>query len=66
MWVEQSSTAIAAALEALAHDSALRASMGVRAVQFARARFSWNAIASAMAEQYVAVARKGASRRVPV
>ena len=51
-WVKQTAPAIAAAIRTLADDPRRRAGMGERAAAFARARFSWDAIAPQMARLY--------------
>ena len=51
-WVEQTVPAIAAAIGVLADDPARRARMGERGAQFARDRYSWDAIAATMRAAY--------------
>jgi glycosyltransferase involved in cell wall biosynthesis len=54
-WVEQSATAIAAALRTLADDPRRRARMGERAAAFAREHYSWDAAAYLMVAAYTRV-----------
>lgn len=51
-WVEQSGSAIAAALRDLADNPERRALMGERAAAFAREAFRWDAVAPAMVRLY--------------
>jgi len=55
-WVEQTVPAIADALRTLAGDPARRARMGGHAAAFARAQYSWDAIAPVMARLYADLA----------
>jgi glycosyltransferase involved in cell wall biosynthesis len=62
-WVPQSAEAIADALLALLRDPEEARAMGKRGRTLARAKYSWDAIARAMADRYGAVV-DGRSGRV--
>ena len=54
-WVDQTSSAIAAAIRSLADDPGRRRSMGSLGAAFARDQYGWDAIAATMIELYAGV-----------
>ncbi len=57
-WVDQTASAIAAALRTLADDPIGRSEMGARGASLARAEYGWDAIAHAMIREYSIVLRQ--------
>jgi len=63
-WVEQSASALAAALQLLDADRTHAAEMGARGAAFARERYSWDAIGRACAAQYERILERGSRHQV--